>query len=929
MKGNSWLLDQWIFFSLGLCILCGSACSKNVLKNETGSSNFEKLLVENTVYLPNSCKQNISEISTRWADGSMTMKRYFEAFHHTLADTNCLWSRIKLVNTQNTNQLRVLYFPKKWPHLDCYTLQPNGSFQQQTIGTDYNREVIYVSIPAKDSTIMYIKRLGIGQVHVFRLRAVEMPEETYLNRSKRLIYKFLFLGVLLFPILFFGFQTAFVEREKLNLYYLIFLIGAGLNLITILDTIYLFEFAPRILPSYNLVTLSFVISIFMTLFGLIKYIYTLLDTPKYFPLQVKVGNILLIILGITTLTPILFSSLFKPGNYDKYLQVFRLSILPVVLYIFWICIWSLIKKIRFSKILSLAFAPFFISTLWYTISFILLDNYSQNNSASLILISGFMVSLFLFGIILGVKNNIIKQENIILEQKTERFKELNAFKSRFYTNFTHEFRTPLTVINGIASQIKGHEEQTSLIKRNGERLLQLINQLLDLAKLENNSLEINWTQGDVINYLQYLIESYHSLAYEKKITLAFFSTEEQLEMDFDPDKLQHIVINLLSNAIKFTPEYGSVKVIATKKVKQNMSFLQLSVKDTGMGISEKELPKIFDRFYQTENHTVSYVGGSGIGLSLAKELVELMEGHIEVKSELDKGSEFKVFLPIHKNAPEKYTIQHSNPPITSNTPIQILSQSSDSKDQILVLLIEDNIDVTAYILSCLADRFQVETARNGKKGVDKALEIIPDIIICDVMMPEMDGFEVCKKLKSDRRTSHIPIILLTAKATREDRIIGLSQGADAYLTKPFDEHELLVRINNLTALRKRIQEYLNSGLMNYDAISENVQEEEIQFLKELHQAIEKHLSDESFNTNHLCRLMTMSRTQLHRKIKALTGQPTASFIKTHRLEKAKSLIEETKHSIGEIALKVGFKDVAHFSRSFSQKFGYSPSKSRR
>lgn len=519
------------------------------------------------------------------------------------------------------------------------------------------------------------------------------------------------------------------------------------------------------------------------------------------------------------------------------------------------------------------------------------------------------------------------------EEKAERLKELDQFKSRFYTNITHEFRTPLTVIKGMAGQIAGQENVRKMIQRNSNRLLSLVNQLLDLSKLETKSLNIDWVQGDVIPHLQYLTESCHSLAESKSINLAFFSKEESLEMDFDENKLQQILINLLSNAIKFTPEYGSVKVIAAQVVENGDPLLELTVQDSGKGIPQEKLANIFNRFYQVDDSATRQGEGSGIGLALVKELVYLLEGRIEVKSEVGKGSSFLVYLPIHLEAQRDLggvPSTHPEPLIDEAERVDhaILNSAIANDEKPLVLIIEDNADVTEYIISCLSPNYNLQTARNGKEGLEKALEIIPDVILSDVMMPEMDGFEVCQLLKMDRRSSHIPIVLLTAKATQEDKITGLTHGADAYLTKPFDKEELLIRLSNLAAQSKRLRERLTDPSSHNEAVNET-ETREAAFLEELNEIIASNLGNELFDTNHLCRAIAMSRAQLHRKLKALTGQATANYIRSFRLRKAKSLLETTDAPIGEIALQVGFKDFSHFSRSFFKEFGVKPSETRK
>ncbi len=565
--------------------------------------------------------------------------------------------------------------------------------------------------------------------------------------------------------------------------------------------------------------------------------------------------------------------------------------------------------------------------------------------------------LLLTGLYLYQRRRWQLQANFQLEkERANRLDEINRFKSRFYTNITHEFRTPLTVIKGMANQINGPEKSKKLIQRNSEQLLGMVNQLLDLSKLESNSMGINWVQGDVIPFLKYLTESCHSLAQNKYLNLAFFSKEEQLIMDFDEKKLQLILINLLSNAIKFTPEYGSVKVIVTQTFKADKPYLELVVEDTGKGIPEHKLPHIFDRFYQADpdsyRDNAQSGEGSGIGLALLKEMVKLLDGKIEVESVVNKGTMFRVLLPVFVK--ESLTVDSRGSmagsgaatsgqllassiksPVPPSPEEELISQLVTSNpqptinnEQSTILIIEDNADVTEYIISCLDQKYSSHYARNGKEGIEKALEIVPDFILCDVMMPELDGFEVCKRLKQDRRTSHIPIIMLTAKATQEDKVKGLTHGADAYLTKPFDKEELLVRLKNLALQCKRLREHLLAPVHLQEEPSE-AEAREAAFLEEFHQIIISNIGNASFNTNYLGKAMAMSRSQLYRKLKALTGQPVANYIRSIRLQKAKSLLETTDLPIGEIALQVGYKDFSHFSRSFAKEFSVKPSEMRK
>ena len=526
------------------------------------------------------------------------------------------------------------------------------------------------------------------------------------------------------------------------------------------------------------------------------------------------------------------------------------------------------------------------------------------------------------------------QASLQMEQaESQRLKELDEFKSRFYANITHEFRTPLTVIEGLAAQIKENPhwktgEQTDLITRNSRKLLGLINQMLDLSKLEAGKIEPAYIQGDIIKYLSYLTESFHSMALSRQITLSFHSHIESLTMDYDPEKCRQVLSNLLSNALKFTPVYGKINVVAKEIINENRRRLEVSVRDTGSGIPKEKLPFIFDRFYQVDNSNVRKAEGSGLGLALTKELLSLMGGSIKVESPAPgrggKGSLFTFWLPIRKEAP----LEAFNPSLQADE-VAVLSlpltkqpvKTVKTQNAPLVLIVEDNSDVIYYLRKCLEENYQIQEATNGREGVDKAIEHIPDLVISDVMMPEMDGFELCRILKTDERTNHIPIVLLTAKATQTDKIAGLTQGADAYLTKPFQKEELLIRIDKLIEGRRQLQQ-------KYQSPQAKSQETEDPFLQKIRTIVESHLDDADFSVMQLSRALGMSRVQAHRKLKALTGLSTTQYIRNIRLDKAWGLLKNTDLTIAEIGYQVGFKDPSHFSRTFSQYFGRAPSEMR-
>lgn len=517
-------------------------------------------------------------------------------------------------------------------------------------------------------------------------------------------------------------------------------------------------------------------------------------------------------------------------------------------------------------------------------------------------------------------------------QETRRLRELDEFKNRFFTNISHEFRTPLTVIMGTAGQLDNPEEtervkeKASLIKRSSQNLLRLINQLLDLAKLESSTLTLNYVQGDVLPYLRYIAESLHSLANAQNVMLKVDSPEKQIVMDYDPERLMQIVYNLLSNAIKFTPSGGKVVLNATLV---SDSF-HLTVTDNGAGIPAADLPHIFDRFYQAKNLEKAKAGGTGIGLALTRELVQLLGGQISVQSEWGRGATFSITLPVHRKA-----LSEASPVFAAGkerVTKTVRTTGENTPDLPTLLMVEDNPDVVDFLTAGLEPFYNLEYAYNGRSGIEKALEIIPDLIISDVMMPEKDGFEVCQTLKEDARTSHIPIVLLTAKAGVENRITGLRHGADAYLAKPFHQEELLATLINLLDLRRKLQARYASDLENEagfaDAATAAEMDKEHAFLKQIRTVVEANLSDENFESPQLERALGMSRSQIFRKVKALTGNPPTHFVRSIRLHKGRELLQTTDKTVSEIAYEVGFSSVKYFSDSFLKEFGIRPTEVR-
>lgn len=561
------------------------------------------------------------------------------------------------------------------------------------------------------------------------------------------------------------------------------------------------------------------------------------------------------------------------------------------------------------------------------------------------------------------------RESSLLQEKqqvrAEQLQELNEFKSRFFTNITHEFRTPLTVMLGMSEQLVKDEKdapkrnQLGLIKRNGENLLRLVNEILDLAKLESNALKMNYIQGDILAFTRYIAESLHSLANAQNLILRVESDQAKIITDYDPERFLQIIHNLLSNAIKFTPSGGKVVVRLTLEGAEALPMLKsltpgltlegfetppvlkpmlkISVTDTGAGIHPDELPHIFERFFQAKNQehvSPSQLGragvglsGAGIGLSLTRELVKAMSGEISVESAVGAGSTFWVKLPITNDAAFVDDGGASSQPVTAPTGLFGGTPQRHPSTAPTVLLIEDNPDVVEYLSACLKSHYTLDLAYNGQAGIDKALENVPDLIVSDVMMPFKDGFEVLEMLKNDERTSHIPIVLLTAKADVQSRLVGLRRGADAYLSKPFQQEELLVTVENLLALRRKLQSKYQQSILTTEASPSTTAaaDPEDAFLRQVRAIIEANYADDGFGLPHLCQKIGMSRSQLFRKMKALTDIAPSDLIRSHRLAKAKSLLESGTINVTEAAWQTGFKDASYFSKLYQEEFGEPPS----
>ena len=543
----------------------------------------------------------------------------------------------------------------------------------------------------------------------------------------------------------------------------------------------------------------------------------------------------------------------------------------------------------------------------------------------------------------------LRNELKLRELEAIKLKEIEKIKSRFFANLSHEFRTPLMLIKGPAEQLASSrgsngEEQVKLIQRNAEKLQNLIDQLLELTQLEAGSLMLKAQKNNIVVFTKGIFYSFESMAKQKNILLEFNAKPEKIYTWFDGDKFEKILNNILSNAFKFTPDGGKISLNINEHNSESGDYVLLTVSDTGIGIPEDKLHRVFDRFYQVDDSSRRAYGGSGIGLALVKELIDLHKWDITVESEQGTGTQFSIKIPSgdsHLNENQKVIVDsellkafdgRSSAEILQAVEIKGTEKINVNTDQFqreqssrsTILIVEDSEDVRIYLTDLLKADYNILLAENGEKGLSAALEKLPDLIISDVMMPEMDGMEFCKRIKSDWQTSHIPIILLTAKASFESKIEGLETGADDYLTKPFSFRELSVRIKNLLEQRVKLQQkFGKDSRLKIENITPNKADQE--FLQKAIAVVENNLSNTDFDSDKFAQDIFLSRSQLHRRLHSITGQSTGEFIRTIKLKKAAGLILEKQLSVTQIAFEVGFNSPSHFTKAFKQMFDCLPS----
>jgi signal transduction histidine kinase/DNA-binding response OmpR family regulator len=516
-------------------------------------------------------------------------------------------------------------------------------------------------------------------------------------------------------------------------------------------------------------------------------------------------------------------------------------------------------------------------------------------------------------------------------------KKVEEMRQDFFTKITHEFRTPLTVIMGMSDNIaEGRTTDENdirkagrIILRNGYHMQKLTNQLLNISRLRSNHVKPEWQHGDLVPYTAMIVETFYELAHQNQLNLEYSHKENPLMADFVPDLYHTMLYNLLSNAVKFTPSGGTI----TLSLSENNGFAMIDVKDTGVGIAEKDIPHVFEEFYTSEKESSSI--GTGVGLALVKQIVTVVEGTIWVTSKEGEGTTFHIKLPLKHGTQQwpsfsgEEKMEKAYTPFKEDEKDQEDALSTDQRER--VLIIEDNDDVMGYLRSLLHSDYALFMASNGNEGLEKARNIIPDIIVTDLMMPGIDGLQLCQQVKNDPLLSHIPVIVVTARNEDNDRILGLKAGADAYLVKPFIANELLVRVEQLLLSRRQLRERFSQAIQEHEEEpKEQLNAIDQQLLDKLNDTVMKGLEEGSVDVETIASAMCMSSKQLRRKLFAITGETTASYIMHLRLNHAKHLLDHSPGlNIGDIALRCGFEDNAHFARAFKQYFGLTPTQYRK
>lgn len=791
-----------------------------------------------------------------------------------------------------------------------------------------------ISLSAKTQTTIYIRYRSARQYYInpdLRLMRKEVFENWDANifrRREGVLFGFILTMVLISLIMGFG------TRDRAFFYHGFFLLGVFVYILDVHKVLINLPVFAELPSIKNIIVYGFITCLDVSY---LLFVSQFSGMKENFPIWYRRIN-LMIYLRIAINIAV---SIFYIWSVNEPLSDIILSLTVIVEYVFFILpmVWMLyqsgVKMYRF-----LIFGTLFIvvDVLMNVISVILLENPP-------ILLTHFgiigEISFFTYG--LGYRFFAMKQQRIEARKRAE----LNEMKNQFFTNITHEFRTPIAVIKGMSERISeewsnpssagGVHEALHHIDEYSNQLLNLVNQLLDLSKIEAGFIQHRPGKGDIIFFIKNTIAALQPIASQKQVKVTYSGVCEELIMDFDPDNLNKILVNLINNAIKFSPENREVAVrvdvISSDKLNES---LRIKIKDFGVGIEKNELPYIFDRYYQAAAGLQAPNFGAGIGLSLVKELIKLIGGKIFVESTPGNGTVFTITLPIHRSPNQVMEIQ---PPDKdkdkSSEHEKNLSESIfhlPHEDVFSVLLVEDNPGMIEVLRFSLSKNFQVSVARNGREGIQKAINEVPDLIITDLMMPEADGIQLIKEVRGHLASSHIPIIVLTAKTDERDKVSALTAGALDFLNKPVNTKELYLKIESIMQFQSNLLRKLQGDAVNTPMDIEGSQDVHLQrqltFYESVVGTISTYYPQADFNVENLASQLHLSRSQLHRKVKQLFDVTPSALITQKRIEAACQLLERTDKTVGEIAELVGYQEHSYFTRVFTKEKGCTPSEYR-
>lgn len=893
---------------------------------------------------PLSGKQNISNHLAVWQD---TIGNYHieDLIGDTLigfsaySDSNFVlkfpittWLKIKLTNNGDFDIPAAFTFCHLADSIDLYAVKNNVVSYRASTGSAYipalkpvpsanNNLVVY--LPAQETQFFYVRVVfsepvtpkHLGELHI--KNPTEMTSELIFKYTGQAFYAGL---MLMFALLsFFGWLLI---RDRSFLYFSSVHLAFTFYFLAVKNVFSVLVFN---VPEFSVFNLQD-ISISLLIISLFVFITRYLKMNKRKPKAYQAVLIITVVVALNKYILNMFSE-----------NQFLLVIVSNALIFIWLIaiVWPIVSLARkripeaVNLLISLAILVITAAVYLFAISRIIPQNFVTIHS---IQIGSILFALLVFYHLFEAVRRI--------ENEKQRALTISDLKSKFFTNVSHEFRTPLTLIlsplEKLAETVKGRSEKkyVQLADKHANRLLHLINQLLDIARLEEGEVKLSVQKVNIIPFSKGILMSFESLADDNKIALNFDSTHTETSLWLDTEKLEVILYNLISNAIKHTSAHGKVSI----KVIEHTERVQIQVKDTGAGIPSDVLPYVFDRFFRVEN---TGADGNGVGLCLANELTQLHHGDLCVESTVGVGSLFTLaFKKGNAHFVQSKTVEvvkkkevtgvYTGTVLTPANGDTLLEKSDSavfpstaSGTRPSVLLVEDNADVRAFIRSQLIDRFVVQEAVNGRVGFDMAVEHMPELIISDVMMPVMDGVDLCKMIKSDGRTSHIPVILLTAKSEQTHRLEGLEAGADDYLPKPFNVKELNLRIQKLIELRINLrQRLLEAPTLSFTPLNGSPVENQI--IEQITTCIHEHLSDPQFSVSVLAESVKLSGQQLNKKLRAITGLTANKYIQSVRLKKALMMLETEDLNVSEVAFKTGFGSTAYFVKTFREQFGKTP-----